>query len=323
MKIMRIVGKINIFAVLILIVTLFSREASAETKIGVLMFSGETRYTEATRGFLDKLREEGFREPRTKFIIAKAAANKAKAMELVRDFAAAKMDLIFTLGTSITIPVSREIKDVPIVFSVIYDPIVAGIAKDWKSSGNNTTGVSSKLPMSKLMDILKEFTPVKRLAVLYTPGEQNSETAVKDLQAIQSKYGIEVIPVPLTKKEEVALILPEVIRSSDAIYVTGSNLVDSQISDIVKMANKAGKVTISHLEDLVEKGALLGVCVDTYSMGRLAGAKAVKILRGAKPSSLPIETMKEYDLIINMKTAQAGAFRISHVFMTKVTKKIK
>jgi putative ABC transport system substrate-binding protein len=278
---------------------------------------------EATKGFMDKLKEEGFKEPLTKFIIAKAGANKAKAMELVRNFAAAKMDLIFTLGTSITIPVSREIKDVPIVFSVIYDPIAAGIARDWKSSGNNTTGVSSKLPMSKLMDVLKEFTPVTRLAVLYTPGEHNSETAVKDLQAIQAEYRIKVIPVPLTKKEEVAQILPEVIRTTDAIYVTGSNLVDGQISQIVDMANKAGRVTISHLEDLVEKGVLLGICVDTYSMGRLAGSKAVKILRGARPSSIPIETMKEYDLIINMKTAQAGAFRISPELRAKATRIIK
>lgn len=320
---MMITRKIIIFGVLVFIVALFSRQAGAGTKIGVLMFSGETRYTEATRGFMDKLKEEGFREPRTKFILAKADANKVKAVELVRKFAAAKMDLIFTLGTSITIPVSREIKDVPIVFSVVYDPILAGIAKDWKSSGNNTTGVSSKLPMSKLIDILKEFTPVKRLAVLYTPGEQNSETAVKDLQAIQAEYGIKVIPVPLTKKEEITQIMPEVIRSSDAIYVTGSNLVDGQISTIVDMANKAGRVTISHLEDLVEKGALLGVCADPYSMGRLAGAKAVKILRGVKPSFLPIETMKEYDLIINMNTAKAGAFRISPGFRAKATRVIK
>ena len=91
------------------------------------MFSGETRYTEAAKGFMDKLKEEGFREPRIKFIIEKAGANKAKGVELVRNFAAANMDLIFTLGTSITIPVSREIKNVPIVFSLIYDPIAAGI----------------------------------------------------------------------------------------------------------------------------------------------------------------------------------------------------
>jgi putative tryptophan/tyrosine transport system substrate-binding protein len=319
----QIVGKIIIFAALIFVVALFSGEAGAGTKVGILMFSSETRYTDAAKGFLDELKDEGYGEPRVRFFLAKADANKAKASEIVRNIAAARMNLIFTLGTSITIPVSHEIKDVPIVFSVIYDPVAAGIAKDWKSSGNNTTGVSSKLPMSRLMDVLKEFMSVKRLAVLYTPGERNSESTVRDLQAIQSIYRIKVIPVPLTRNEEVAQIIPEVVRTSDAIYVTGSNLVDGKISAIVDMANKGGRVTITHLEDLVKKGVLLGVCVNSYSMGRLAGAKAVKILRGARPSSLPIETMKDYELVVNGKTADAGAFRMSPAFRAKITRMIK
>jgi len=71
---------------------------------------------------------------------------------------------------------------------------------------------------------------------------------------------------------------------------------------IVDIAIKAKVVTISHLEDMVEKGALLGVCANPYLIGRLAGEKAAKILRGAKPSSIPIEPLKKFDLIINKKS---------------------
>jgi putative ABC transport system substrate-binding protein len=65
---------------------------------------------------------------------------------------------------------------------MVYDPVEAGIAKDWEGSGNNTTGTSSKIPMSNLMDCLTDFAPVKRLAVMYTPGEKNSETQLKGRQ---------------------------------------------------------------------------------------------------------------------------------------------
>ena len=97
----------------------------------------------------------------------------------------------------------------------------------------------------------------------------------------------------MTKKEEVGQILPEVVRTCDALYVTGSNLVNSQIATIVEMATKANVVTITHLDDLVAKGVLLGVCSDSYQNGRLVGEKAVRILKGAKPSSIPIESPKE------------------------------
>jgi putative ABC transport system substrate-binding protein len=320
---MVIMKKFLVSAVVFLTLALFSIEAQAQRKIGVLMFSEEARYIEAEKGIRDKLREGGFGEPKITFIVEQAGGNKARAAELVQKFAAEKLDLIITLGTAATVPVSREIKDVPIVFCIVYNPVEAGIAKDWKSSGNNATGASSKIPMSSLMESLKNFTQVKRLAVLYTPGEKNSELQLIDLQKIQAHYKIKVIPVRLTKIEEINQLLPEVLRTTDAVYVTGSNLVDSQVAVIADMATKAKVITITHLEDLVEKGVLLGVCADSYSMGQLAGEKAVKILKGVKPSSIPIEPAKKSDVILNMKTAKKGQFQIPPNLMKTVTRTIE
>ena len=298
-------------------------EAGPVKRIGILAFSEERRYSDATRGVIDQLKLEGFVEPGVKFITEKAGANKAKAAELIKRFAAAKMDLIVTQGTSATVPVAREIKDVPIVFAVVYDPVAAGIAKGWKSSGNNTTGVSTKIPMSRLMESLLTFAPVKTLAVLYTPNEKNSEAQLRDLQEIQAMVRIRIIPVPITEKEELGQIMPEVVRTSDAIYVTGSNLVNSQLPMILEMATKGKVITITHLEDLVEKGVLIGVCANPYNLGRLAGEKAARILRGAKPSSIPIESPTKPDVVINMKTANAGRFRVPPEFDRTVTRKIE
>ncbi len=318
-------GTHTLFLAIALAVTmhLLIAEAGPVKRIGILAFSEERRYSDATRGVIDQLEKEGFVEPGVKFIKENAGGNKAKAAELIKRFAAAKTDLIVTQGTSATVPVAREIKDVPIVFSMVYDPVEAGIAKSWKSSGNNTTGVSTKLPMSRLMDSLLTFAPVKTLAVLYSPNEKNSETQLRDLQEVQATHRIRILPVPITEKEELGQIMPEVVRTSDAVYVTGSNLVDSQLSMIVDMATKGRVITITHLEDLAEKGVLIGVCANSYNIGRLAGEKAARILRGAKPSSIPIESPKKHDVVINMRTANAGRFRIPPEFSRTVTRKIE
>jgi putative tryptophan/tyrosine transport system substrate-binding protein len=309
--------------VIILATVLFSVDVWAEKKIGVLMFSDESRYVEAARGITDRLKEMGFAEPKTTFRIEKAGANKARAAELVQEYAAAKLDLIVTLGTSATIAVNREINDIPIVFSVVYDPVDAGIAKAWKSSGNNTTGTSPKIPMSKPLEMLKNFAQAKKLAVLYTPGEKNSESQLKDLQAIQDDHKIKVIPVRFTKVEDVNQLLPEVLRTTDALYITGSNLVNSQVTAITDMAARAGVITLTHLEDLMAKGVLLGVCSNPYAEGQLAGDKAVKILKGTKPSAIPIESARKSDVVINMKSAKKGGFQIPSKFMKTVTKVIE
>lgn len=312
-----------IVGVLFALLGLVSGQAHAEKRIGVFMFSEETRYVEAAKGIKDRLIEAGFGEHKVTYIVEKADGNKARAAEIVKKLAAQKLDMILSLGTSSTVPLSREIKDVPIVFSMVYDPVEAGIAASWKSSGNNTTGSSPLVPMSTLMDSLKKFAPVKRLAVLYTPGEKNSESQLRDLQEVQDKFQIKMIPVRLTKKEEITQLLPEVMRSADALFITGSNLINSQVVSIVEMATKARMITITHLEDLITKGVLLGVCAVPYDVGRHAGDKAVKILKGAKPSSLSIDAATKSAVLLNVNTVKKGGFVVPAEFMKSVTRKIE
>ena len=72
---------------------------------------------------------------------------------------------------------------------------------------------------------LKAFAPIRRLAVLYTPGEKNSELQLRELQGLQAAMGIKVVPVILVSKEDVARIVPDVARTAEAIYLTGSSVV--------------------------------------------------------------------------------------------------
>ncbi|MEK6700419.1 MAG: ABC transporter substrate-binding protein [Nitrospirota bacterium] len=319
----RMTGKaLVVIALVFACVGLFFQEARAEKKIGILLFNDQPRYVQNKNGVIDQLKKQGFGEPAVKFTVESAGGNKVRAVELARKFAAAKMDLVIPIGTSAAVVAANEIKDIPIVFVMVWDPVESKIATDWKSSGNNTTGASSKTPASKLLGVLKELAAVKKVAVLYTSGERNSEIQVKEFQAEQSNLNIKIVPVSLSNSEEVASILPEIVRTVEAICLAGSSIIGDNLPTIVDMANKAKVITASQSEDHVERGALVGVTVDPYAVGRLAGEKAAKILKGAKPSSIPIEPLKKLDVIVNMKTAKAGRFQIPPAFMQSVTKTI-
>lgn len=305
------------------LLSLASGEARAEKRIGIFMFSEETRYVEASQGFKERLAEAGFDANQVTYFVENAGGNKAQAAIIVKKFLEQKPDMIFALGTSAAVPLSQEIKDIPIVFSMVYDPVEAGIANNWQHSGNNTTGCSPLIPMSKLMDALKKIAPVKNLAVLYTPGEKNSESQLRDLLEIQDTYQLKVLPVRLTKKEDVKQLLPALLLSADALYITGSNLVNSQIQTIVDMATKAKVITITHLEDLIQKGVLLGMITDSHDLGRLTGEKALEILAGANPSDVPIATGTKNRILLNMHTVKKGGYSIPAEFLDSVTKTIE
>lgn len=292
----------------------------SEQRIGVLLFSEEVRYNESLRGIRDQMARSGFREPKVKFEIGNAQGSKARAADLVRGYAAGGYSLMITLGTNATIAVAKEIHDTPIVFSMVFDPVEARVARDWKSSGNNLTGVSPRIMMTDLVARLKEIKPVKRLAVLYTPGEKNSESQLKEMQGVEREHGIKVLPVIISTKEDVRIMLPDVLHSVDAVYLSGSSVVGSTVPSIVELAAKEKVVTVTHLEDLVMGGVMLGVAADPYQLGVMAGRKAVAILKGAKPASIPIEFMPKPGCYINAKTARMTGVRIPKGIMQRAVK---
>lgn len=299
-------------------------EAGDVKRVGILLFGAENRYAAQGKGAVEQLAIEGFSEPAVEIFMENAGGSKAKAAELARKLADGKLDLIFAFGTSAALAVANEIKDVPLVCGA-YDPVASGLALEWTSSGNNTTGVSPIFPLANLVRMLQEMVPVKKMGVLYTPHEKNSEAQLTDLTGLQDEYRIKIIPVPLTREEEISELLPQVLRVVDAIFLTGSGIVGKNLATIVDAATKAKVVTVTHLDDLAEQGALLGMAANQYKMGRLAGEKGAKILRGAKPSEIPYETLplSQLDLILNMKTAKAGGFQFSPAFMKSVTRVIE
>jgi len=294
----------------------------AEIRIGIFKLFDQTLYDESLRGIMDQLTQDGFSAPTTRFMSENAKNSYVKADELIRKLAAARMDLIISFGTQGSLAVTKAIKDVPVVFSVVYDPVEAGIVQAWDKTGNNATGTSTKIPMVKIMATLEELAPVKKLAVLYTPGEKNSEAQLAELQAVDDRSPIRVEPVPISKRQGLEQILQEVVHTADAIYLTGSSIVANAMPVIVGAARRQKIVTITHLDDLARNGALVGICSDPYLEGRLAGEKIVQILKGAKPASIPVGTPVKIDVILNTKTATEGQFVIPAAFRAKVTKTI-
>jgi putative ABC transport system substrate-binding protein len=293
--------------------------ASAETRIGVLLWNPQLRYEQCKEGVIEQLRQEGFKEPGVTLVIEQANGNMTTVAELARKFHAARLNVVIPVGTSAAVAVAAEIKDLPVVFAFVFDPVDSKIAQDWKSSGNNTTGSSSQTSAPTLLSSLKQLAPVRTLAVLYTPGEKNTEAQLKDVEALQND-SFKVLPVALKSRADV---VPEVSRlqgKAEAVLLTGSSIIGDMATQIVVLANKAKIITATQSEDHLDKGVLLGVTVDPIAVGRLAGKKAAMVLRGAKPASIPIEALKTSDVIVNLKTANAIGLQVSAAFRRAATR---
>ncbi|HEY7495857.1 MAG TPA: ABC transporter substrate-binding protein, partial [Candidatus Tectomicrobia bacterium] len=197
----------------------------------------------------------------------------------------------------------------PIVFAFVADPLRSGLIASYASSQNNVTGISSYGgPLSgKRLEILQEIAPgIKRLLVLVAVQESAATTSFQFLAETAPKLGIELLRHDVRSREEIVQTLQAVPRGAvDAIYFVPSNLVGAHIGLLIHKA-KEDRVPLAVTEySMVEQGALVSYGADTRLLGVQAARLMVKILKGARPSELPIQTPEQLLLTINLSTAKA------------------
>lgn len=294
-------------------VALFASVGSASaTKIVVLDFNhAEKRHLIPYQAIADTLKEEGFRD--ATLVVEDAGGKKDKAAELSRKLAQDKsVDLYMALGTSAAVPLAKEVKDRPLVFGMVFNPIESHIAKDWASSGNNTTGASDYVSLTAFLTRLvkRAKLPVKKIGMLYSPGEKNTEVELADVQAAAKDLGIDVEAVAVPDEAALSKWAGSLKRGQyDLVVLSGANVINHDVAVAAGALARAKIMSVTHLEDLVERGVLLGLVADMREVGRLAGKAAARVLRGEAPSAIRIEYPLP-KLIINEKAVAAGGFEI-------------
>ncbi|MBI3548365.1 MAG: ABC transporter substrate-binding protein [Elusimicrobia bacterium] len=287
-------------------------QAQAKKKVAIISFNdSEPRYITTRKEAEKEAKASG---AAVEFTVYDMKGKKDTAGDVIKKAMADKTDIYMALGTSAAVPVAKEIKDKPIVIGMVYDPIELKIAKDWESSGNNVTGASNFVSIPNFVRRLVKRSAgtvtIKKVTVLYTPGEKNSELQLAGAQSVEKELGLTLTPIAVTNKEDVEKWSKNAAGSADLMMVTGSNPIGTNIATIVDACIKAKIPTATHLEDLVERGILYGLVADAEEVGKLAGEALVKVAKdNAAPSSVPIKFPLS-KLIINEKTKEAGGFTI-------------
>jgi putative ABC transport system substrate-binding protein len=220
----------------------------------------------------------------------------------------AKPDVIFTIGTAPSAAAKQATTTLPIVFAFVADPLRSGLVVSYASSQNNLTGISSfsGLLTGKRLELLQEVAPgIKRVLALVAPQERVAEVSFQALAEAASKLGIELVRHDVSSKEELAQRLKALPKGAvDAIYFVPSTLVGTNIELLVHKA-KEDRIPLAVTEtSMVERGALVSYGADFRLIGLQATKLVAKIMQGAKPAELPIQTPEQMVLTLNLTTAK-------------------
>lgn len=283
----------------------FFSKSTRSHKIGIIV-RGET-YRPGVDGFITKMKELGYEEGKNVSYIIRFTDKREELPALVAEMVKENVDLIHVYSTPATIEAQKQTKTIPIVFGSMGDPLASKTVESLQRPGKNVTGVQSlSSPLAaKRLEFLKEAVPtIRRVAFPLSPEDIPAKSSYDFALIAGRKLGVEIIPYYVTKERNVIATASAIKRADvDGIVISSDSLVWANLSAYVDQAKKEKLPFAVFDKNMVERGGLLGYGPDYFITGEQSAVYADKILKGANPAELPIDSPRKLLLVLNRKTA--------------------
>jgi ABC-type uncharacterized transport system substrate-binding protein len=315
------VFRLLFLCLVVLLVSSSSLLASEKSlKVAMILWRGETR---AESGFKDGLKELGYS---AEYIIINAGKDIKKLGVLLSKLKPKfdEFDYIYTFGTTVSRRTRVIVNDrVPQIFNVVTDPVRAGIVQSMESSGGNISGMSNAIPISVQIKSALEVIKFNKLGIFFNPREKNSMITRKKLYNVAKDLDFEVIdlrspPVQKMLQENLQKLIDEPILV-DAVYLPSDSFLVSNAKLIGSQLRTAKVKSIGAIKSFIENGALMGVVIDYYQLGRAVAKIVDRHQKGEKLQNIPIEKVEEPYLVINKTTSNILNIKISEAILKKAT----
>jgi putative ABC transport system substrate-binding protein len=244
------------------------------------------------------------------------------AAELVR----LKVDVIVTVATPPTVAAKQATAVIPIVFAAASDPVGTGLVASLARPGGNVTGLANQISDTggKKLELLREAVPgLRRLAIMANVGNPATVLDMAEAQAAARALGLGVTTSEIWRAEDISAAFDALKGRADALYVCVDPLVNTHRIRVNTLALAARLPTMHGLREYVEAGGLMSYGPNLPDLLRRAADYVDKILRGAKPSDIPVEQPTKFDLIINLTTAKALGLEISPLLLARADEVIE
>jgi putative tryptophan/tyrosine transport system substrate-binding protein len=295
-------------------------------RIGVIMPGGPIAAT--IDGLRQGLADLGLQEGKQYVLTIKDTQGDAKAaQEAAKIFEQEKVSLIYAMASSVIAAVKDATQTVPIVFTTGTDPVAGKLVEDFAQPGGRLTGVHYLVRdlTAKRLEILKEILPkLGRVLTIYNPKTPVASEAAALAREEAKRLGLKLIERHVTSVEELRKALQALkAGETDAFFYTPDAMVISQAQLIIDTARAKKIPTMFQEQSLVAKGGFASYGQNYYQVGWVSAKYVQKVLAGAHPRDLKIETVDNVDLVINLQTAKQLGLTIPAQVLARASKVIK
>ena len=278
---------------------------SASYKVGIAVINNHPALLEIEKGIIDELKAQNMNV----LIDSQNANNDANIINAIASkFATDKKDLSIGIATPTAVALANSIKDRPVLFATVNDPIGAGLVDSLDKGKNNVTGLSDALPIKEHLKIYHSIYPFKKLGFIYNGAERNSITMLKITQEVCKEMGIELLPITIYSSVEVNMAAESLVSRVDAFYCFTDNSIATAMSALTDTA-KQNKIPVfgGDITPTLNGGVVYALGFSYYEMGRMTGRLIAEVLQGKKAEELPIQSLNDpkfYNKLLDLDTAK-------------------
>jgi putative ABC transport system substrate-binding protein len=257
-----------------------------------------------------------------------ATANVQSIESCAKELAALQPDFILTSSTPATAAMVQQTRTIPIIFVMVGDPVGSGFVESLSRPGGNLTGftpIESSLG-GKWMELLKEITPtVTRAAMLFNPPTASfAAYYLNPFKAAAESFGVEAIVAPVQEESELeSVVATQARRPNSGLIVMPDAFTISHRAEIATLAARYRIPAIYSFRFFAEAGGLMSYGVNPLGEFQRAASYADRILKGAKPSELPVEAPIKFELVLNRKAATALGLTVPPSLLTRADEVIE
>jgi putative tryptophan/tyrosine transport system substrate-binding protein len=262
-----------------------------------------------------------------KFEYGRFEGNTDRVSGLADELVRLRPDVLIGASTPAAQALQKATREFPVVFVAVSDPVASGIVASLARPGGNVTGVSNFLPATsgKLLELLKQTTPqLVHVAVLRDANNFGKTLEVRELQKAGQTLDIQIDPVELRTPDDIDPAFTAMAKQPpDALVTLQDGVTFANRQRIVDYAAKMKLPAIYQIKEFVQAGGLMSYGLNYCQHFERAAVYVDKILKGSKPSELPVELPTTFELVINLKAAKALGITVPPTLLARADEVIE
>jgi putative ABC transport system substrate-binding protein len=258
--------------------------------------------------FLQGLRELGWTDGRNVRIDVRwAAGDPERARTYAAELVRLKPNVILANTALALLPLKRETGTIPIVFTLIYDPVGSGFVASLAQPGGNITGFTlGEFSLGgKMIQVLQEVAPqVSRVAVILNPNQPPHVAIWRAIEAAAPSLKVHLTAGHVKDSAEIEPVIKAFAGAANGgLVVLPSPITEAHREQVIALAARHRLPAVYGFRSFIKSGGLVSYGINTVDPFRRAALYVDRILKGAKPGDLPVQQPTKYELVINLKTA--------------------